>query len=225
MEIQWGFWVNDWFLFGKNDFSSNRVARWTSSKVGKSSAEAPLESRAVEMENGQQVLAEYLHLALSLQRPTTTRVKEPKSGSNGQKDWLSRPKKTESLAAMEKVEKHPGYQMDLPEDLGYQVLHCEPRNGWLKAYSRITSRSSAWFHVVKPLCTLWLRDMRGLLPRESKAGSWDWGTPSTSEDRHITLKMGIIRHQMLRTTAVSSLLPQETRCHFPEESDQPKEKI
>lgn len=65
--------------------------------------------------------------------------------------------------------------------------------------------------------------MRGLLPRESKAGSWDWGTPSTSEDRHITLKMGFVRHQMLRTTTVSSLLPQKTRCHFPEKSDQPKD--
>lgn len=109
------------------------------------------------------------------------------------KDWLSRPKKTKSLAAMEKNEKHPGYQVDPPEDFGVSSTTLWTKEGWLKAYSRIISRSSAWFHVVKPLCTLWLRYMRSLLPRERKTGSRDWGTPGTSEDRHSTLKMGLIR--------------------------------
>lgn len=59
----------------KGDFHSNIVARRTSSKIRKSPAGVPLESRAVEMAMRQQVLAECLHPALSLQRPTTTRVK------------------------------------------------------------------------------------------------------------------------------------------------------
>lgn len=72
----------------------------------------------MEMEQGQQGLAEYLPPPPSLQRHTRTRVKETKSGAMRHKDWHRRPKKIKSLAAMEKAERRPAYQVNSPEDLG-----------------------------------------------------------------------------------------------------------
>lgn len=61
------------FVFEESDFCSNILARQTSRKIEKNPGEVPLASGAMGMEEGEQgLLAECLHQAPSLHRPTKT---------------------------------------------------------------------------------------------------------------------------------------------------------